>query len=70
MSHSVTPLVHQVIPLFDAITHALEDTVADESLNCVIRYAAKKGITLLNKYYGLTDDCIIYRVAMCKLLFF
>ena len=65
MSQSVTPLVHHVIPLFDAITHALEDTIEDENLNPIIRFAAKKGMTLLNKYYGLTDDCIIYRIAMC-----
>lgn len=27
--------------------------------------AAVRGCTMLNKYYGLTDDSVVYRIAMC-----
>jgi hypothetical protein len=33
----------------------------------VVRAAARRGRAMMNKYYGLTDDSIMYRVAMCML---
>jgi hypothetical protein len=30
--------------------------------------AAVRGRVMLNKYYGLTDDSVMYRIAMCKWL--
>lgn len=67
ISKSTTPLVHDVIQIFDIITQALDEYVADPSLPAAIRLAAARGRTMLNKYYGLTDDSIIYRIAMRKL---
>ena len=66
ISKSKTPLLHEVIPLFDVITRALDEHIADGTLPPVVRVAAARGSTMLNKYYGLTDDSIIYRVAMRK----
>ena len=65
MSQSQIPLVHNVIPLFDIITRALDDHIINDTLPSAIRMAAWRGRAMLNKYYGLTDDSIIYRIAMC-----
>ena len=65
MSQSRTPLVHTVIPIFDIITRALDDHISDGTLPSAVRMAAWWGRAMLNKYYGLTDKSIIYRVAMC-----
>lgn len=66
MSQSKTPLVHEVIPIFDIINRALDEYVGDATLPAAVRMAAARGRTMLNKYYGLTDDSVIYRIAMCK----
>jgi hypothetical protein len=66
MSQSKTPLLHHVIPVFDIITRALDDHSSDLTLSPAVRMAAFRGRTMLDKYYGLTDDSIVYRVAMCK----
>ena len=66
-SHS-TPLLHHVIPLFDIITHKLDGFVDDESLHPCVRHAAARGRAMLNKYYGLSDESIMYLIAM-RMLF-
>jgi len=66
MSQSKTPLLHHVIPVFDIITRALDDHYGDLTLSPAVHMAALCGRTMLDKYYGLTDDSIVYRVAMCK----
>jgi hypothetical protein len=66
ISKSKTPLVHEVIPIFDVLTRTLDKHVADVTLPPAIRVAAARGRTMLNKYYSLTDDSIVYRIAMSK----
>ncbi|THU90332.1 hypothetical protein K435DRAFT_623170, partial [Dendrothele bispora CBS 962.96] len=58
------PQVHQVIPLMDEIYKILETHRDNIFLDSRLRFAAQKGITLLNKYYAKTDDSLIYRSAM------
>jgi hypothetical protein len=65
MSQSSVPLIHQVIPLFDGITRALDDYAGNVDYAPAVRMAAVRGHTMLNKYYGLTDDSVVYRIAMC-----
>jgi len=62
------PLLHHVIPLFDIITRKLDQFVDDGKLHPAIRTAAARGRTMMNKYYGLSDDSVMYRVAMCKFI--
>ena len=62
------PLLHQVIPIIDVLTAHLENTVADILLHKVIRRAAARGLGVLNKYYSLTDESVMYRIAMSKCL--
>jgi hypothetical protein len=68
MSQTDVPLVHQVIPLFDGITRALDDHAGNSDYAPAVRMAAARGRTMLDKYYGLTDDSIVYRIAMCTLI--
>lgn len=39
---------------------------ADENLAPAVRAAARRGRLILDKYYSLTDDSVIYRVAMSQ----
>ena len=56
----------------ELVQHALELSPAlnNEDLPLVVRHAALQGFFMLNKYYSLTDESIVYRVAMsmCLLL--
>jgi len=64
ISVNTTPLLHDVIPLFDIIMHKLDTFVDDETLHPAVRIAAARGRTMMNKYYGLSDDSIMYRITM------
>ena len=66
VSQSKNPLVHEVIPIFDIVSRALDEHVSDITLPPSVRIAASRGCAMLNKYYGLTDDSIVYQIAMCK----
>jgi len=66
MSQSKTPLVHEVILIFDIINQALDEHVDDVTLPAAICMAAACGCTMLNKYHGLPDDSVIYWIVMCK----
>jgi hypothetical protein len=65
---SKTPLMHEVIPIFDTVTQVLDEHIADAkaTLPPAIHVAAARGCAMLDKYYGLTDSSIIYRIAMSK----
>jgi hypothetical protein len=67
ISQTNTPLLHEVIPIFDILTHALDDFVGDEDKLPAVRAAARRGHAMLDKYYGITDESIMYRIAMCTL---
>jgi hypothetical protein len=66
MSQSKTPLLHEVIPLFDIITAHLDRFVDNVQNFPVVRAAARQGRAMMNKYYGLSDDSVMYRIAMRK----
>lgn len=64
------PLIHQVIPIFDVVTTALEDNIDKSTLPLAVRHAALRGYLMLNKYYSLTDESVVYRIAMSGFSFF
>jgi hypothetical protein len=66
MSQSKVPLLHEVIPLIDTITRALEKAITNRDLFPAVRASAAKGLAVLNKYYSKTDESIMYRCAMSK----
>ena len=59
-----------MIPLFDIITRKLNGFIDDESLRPCVHHAAARGRAMLNKYYGLSDESIMYRIAMRMLILF
>jgi hypothetical protein len=60
MSQSKTPLLHEVIPLFDIITGHLERFIDNTDNFPAVCAAAQQGHAMMNKYYGLTDESIMY----------
>lgn len=64
ISQSRIPLIHEVIPIFDVLTGALDEFIDNIALPNVVRAAALRGLTMMNKYYELTDDSIVFRIAM------
>lgn len=64
ISESDIPLIHEVIPVFDVITTALDKFIDNFDLSPVVQHAALRGMLMQNKYYALTDDSIVYRLAM------
>jgi hypothetical protein len=67
ISTNHTPLLHHVIPLFDIIMRKLDEFIDKRNLHPAVCTAAAQGHTMMNKYYGLSDDSVMYRVAMRKL---
>ncbi|KAJ3826914.1 hypothetical protein F5880DRAFT_1475460, partial [Lentinula raphanica] len=57
--------ISSIIPAMDAIDEALASGILDnETLSQPIRHALAIGKKTLNKYYSLTDDSDLYRIAM------
>jgi hypothetical protein len=50
MSQSKTPLLHEVIPLFDIITGHLERFIDNTDNFPAVRAAARRGRAMMNKY--------------------
>ena len=66
ISHSHILLIHEVIPIFDALTSALDEFLDNSVLLSAVHAAVLRGIIIMNKYYVLTDESSIYRVAMSR----
>ncbi|KAF8573602.1 hypothetical protein K439DRAFT_948840 [Ramaria rubella] len=64
MFSSSIPRVFEVILIIDILTATLDKFASDHAIFPAVRAAAAKGRHILDKYYSLTDDSIIYRVAM------
>lgn len=64
ISTSGRALVHQVIPYIDVLTRHIDGFKNNDNLAPVVRAASQRGRVILDKYYSLTDDSIIYRIAM------
>jgi hypothetical protein len=60
--------VHEVIPIFDIISRTIDENMANLTLPPAVCVAATRGRKMLDKYYGLTDNTIVYRIAMCTSL--
>ena len=64
VSNRESPRIHHVIPYMDHLSDALDDYSSNVELFPAIRMAAKRGSLVLQKYYGKTDESIIFRIAM------
>jgi hypothetical protein len=62
--------VSETVPLIEEMEHAMLDIRDDKLLGVthhgVTRLAAQAALVVIAKYYALTDDCEIYRIAISK----
>ena len=63
---SDTPCIANVIPAMDKMHADLTASSENEDYTPAIRAALKLGINLLDKYYSLTDNSEVYRIAISK----
>ncbi|KAI4518011.1 hypothetical protein K525DRAFT_180728, partial [Schizophyllum commune Loenen D] len=63
-SRDETPHLATVIPAMDRLDTELATFCIDNSLEPAIRAAAKLAKSTLNRYYSLTDESDVYRIAM------
>ena len=59
-----TPCVANVIPAMDRMHADLLAACNNKKYSTAIRAALKIGMNLLNKYYSITDNSEVYRIAM------
>jgi hypothetical protein len=64
VSHSATPLIHDVIPVIDSLTTFFDKSIDDATLHPSVRHAALHEVLMLNKYYAKTDESVVYQIAM------
>lgn len=57
-----------MIPLFDIITHKLNGFIDDQRLHSCVCHAVACGRAMLHKYYGLSDESIMYWIVMHMLI--
>ena len=69
ISQSATVLVHQVIPIIEHLTTELASAVADEDVHMSIHHGVQNATCVVNKYYALLDDSVMYWVAMSECCF-
>ena len=60
------PCLANVIPVMDRMHDDLISACNNEDYSPAIRDALKIGKNLLNKYYSITDNSEVYRIAMSK----
>ncbi|KAF8587379.1 hypothetical protein K439DRAFT_1338216 [Ramaria rubella] len=52
------------VPIMDVLTATLDKYASDKMLFPAVHSAAARGHEIINKYCLLTDDSIVYRIAM------
>jgi hypothetical protein len=65
-SKADVPLIYEVIPMLEFLEHALDDVYNAKDEPPVIRIAAQAALQVVGKYYALTDDNEVYRIAISK----
>lgn len=63
-----TPNLATVIPAIDLIDETFTNAIRDANVNLAIRSAIILAKKTLNKYYSLSDQSAVYRIAMSKSL--
>ena len=69
MSQAKIPLLHQVIPYMDSLTTSLDEFHMNPDLNPAVCIATGRGHVVVDKFYGMTDESHVFRIAMHKYLY-
>ncbi|KAG2363135.1 hypothetical protein BDR07DRAFT_1283122, partial [Suillus spraguei] len=67
-SQSEVPLIYEVVPMLESLEHALDRVYNALTEPAVVHIAAKAALQVVGKYYALTDDNEVYRIAIGKCL--
>jgi len=57
-------MYYEVIPMLERLEHSMAKVRDAEKLPNVIRIAAEAALIMIGKYYALTDDNEVYRIAI------
>lgn len=68
VSTKASPKIADVIIWIDVITNHFDRIIDDPTYPPALRNAVLRGLKLTNKYYGLSDDCVFYRIAIRTLI--
>ncbi|KAI6009210.1 hypothetical protein EDC04DRAFT_2499307, partial [Pisolithus marmoratus] len=63
-SRADMPLVYEVIPMLEHLEHMMTRVHDAPRELPVVRIAAKAALLMIGKYYALTDDSEVYRIAI------
>ncbi|KAG1815863.1 hypothetical protein EV424DRAFT_1276529, partial [Suillus variegatus] len=63
-SQAEVPLVYEVIPMLKKLEHMMVEVSCDVELSAIVRIAALVALEVIGKYYALTDDNEVYRIAI------
>lgn len=55
--------------MMDILNNALEECFNDESLPLIVRRGVQSALVVLDKYYSKVDYSLMWRTAMCALLY-
>ncbi|PBL01890.1 hypothetical protein ARMGADRAFT_883386, partial [Armillaria gallica] len=64
ISWSGVPLLHEMIPMIDILTHKFKKCLKNSNILPVIYAAVAQGLAIINKYYSKTDKSIMWKTAM------
>ncbi|KAF8580643.1 hypothetical protein K439DRAFT_1619657 [Ramaria rubella] len=64
MSASKIPQAPEIIPIIDLLMATLDKYTSDRTVFPAGHSAATKGCKIINKYYLLTDESIVYQITM------
>ncbi|KAI0038416.1 hypothetical protein FA95DRAFT_1471622, partial [Auriscalpium vulgare] len=63
-SKTETPLITEAVPMLQELEKALVRVREADDINSVVWVAAHASVHLAQKYYYLTDECKVYRIAI------
>ncbi|KAG1834968.1 hypothetical protein DFJ58DRAFT_847498 [Suillus subalutaceus] len=63
-SKANVPLIYEVIPMLEHLEHALDQIYNAKDEHPVIQIAAQAALQVVGKYYALTDDNEVCRIAI------
>lgn len=69
ISHEGSPCIEKVIYWMDELTSVFDVLLYNDKVPPVIHNAVLGGYQKVQKYYGYTDDCVLYRAAIRMLSF-
>lgn len=65
-SKKEVPLIYEVVPMLEEMEHQLTNVRDSWVMASVIRMAAQAALYVIEKYYALTDENEVYRIAIGK----